>query len=137
MDTIYGLVQVVKVTSANVFDGHMLEPLLESMDLPEKSEVLADKGYCSLENEDKLKDKQLVSGIMQKKKKNQEMASEIRAFNHAISTKRYRVEQSFGSLKKHFGWSRSIYMGLQKTADYLIMGAIAFNLKRSLKIIRA
>ena len=32
---------------------------------------------------------------------------------------------------------RSIYMGLQKTADFLYMGAIAFNLKRSLKILRA
>ncbi|HNZ07380.1 MAG TPA: IS5 family transposase [Candidatus Cloacimonadota bacterium] len=137
VDVNHGLVQVIKVTPANVFDGQMLKPLLDSVDLPENIEVLADKGYCSQENEDKLKDKQLVSGIMRKKKKNQEMAPESRAFNHAISSKRYRVEQSFGSLKKHFGWSRSIYIGLQKTADYLIMGAIAFNLKRSLKILRA
>ena len=38
---------------------------------------------------------------------------------------------------KYFGWDRSIYMGLKITADYLLMGAIAFNLKRSIKILRA
>jgi hypothetical protein len=44
-----------------------------------------------------------------------EMAPDTRVSNHAISTERYRVERSFGSLKKHFGWGRSIYMGLLKT----------------------
>jgi len=72
-----------------------------------------------------LKEKNLVSRIMQKKKKNQEMAPEIKAFNHAISKQRYRAERSFGVLKRHLGWSRSIYMGLKKTADYLLMGAIS------------
>ncbi|HRY84085.1 MAG TPA: IS5 family transposase [Candidatus Cloacimonadota bacterium] len=136
VDKEHGLVQSIAVTPGNVFDGHMLKPLVESLELPEETEVLADKGYCSQENEDALKEKKLVSKIMRKKKKNQEMAPETRDFNHAISTQRYRVERSFGSLKRHFGWSRSIYMGLQKTADYLLMGAIAFNLKRSLKIMR-
>jgi hypothetical protein len=46
---------------------------------------------------------------------------ETKAFNHSVSRQKYRVERSFGGLKKHFGWSRSIYMGLQKTADYLFM----------------
>ncbi len=64
------------------------------------------------------------------------MPAETRAFNFAISTPRYRVERSFGGLKKHSGWSRPIHMGLQKTADYLFMGAIAFNLKRSLQTLR-
>jgi IS5 family transposase len=137
VDKAYGLVQTIEVTSANVFDGHMLMPLMEKLELPDNTEVLADKGYCSQENEEALIEKNLVSKIMRKKKKNQEMSSETRAFNHAVSTQRYRVERSFGGLKKHFGWSRSVYMGLQKTADYLFMGAIAFNLKRSLKILRA
>ena len=137
VDNVHGLVQAIEVTPANIYDGHVLMPLVDSLDLPEDTVVMADKGYCSRENEDALQERNLVSGIMRKKRKNQEMESETKAFNRAISTQRYRVEQSFGSLKKHFGWSRSIYLGLQKTADYLFMGAIAFNLKRSLKILRA
>jgi len=65
------------------------------------------------------------------------MPEETKLFNYSVSTQRYQVERSFGGLKKHFRWSRSIIMGLQKTAGYLFMGAIAFNLKRSLKILRA
>jgi len=107
------------------------------MNLPEETEVLADKGYCSQDNEEALQEMKLISGIMKKKKKNQDMPEETKAFNHSVSSHRYRVERSFGSLKKHFRWDRSIYMGLQKTADFLFMGAIAFNLKRSLKILRA
>ncbi|MDD2251160.1 MAG: hypothetical protein PHH97_04730 [Candidatus Cloacimonetes bacterium] len=40
-------------------------------------------------------------------------------------------------MKKYFGWDRYIYIGLKKTTDYLEMWAISFNLKRSVKILRA
>ncbi len=137
VDKEHGLVQAVKVTSANIYDGHMLAPLMDSLNLPKNIEVLTDKGYCSQYNENVLRDRNLISKIMRKKKKNKKMTPETKAFNYDISKTRYRVERSFGSLKKHFGWDRSIYIGLRKTADYLIMGAIAFNLKRSLQILRA
>ena len=136
VDKEYGTVQGILVTPASKYDGHMLIPLIEEMGLPEGTEVLADKGYRSQDNERELEEKKLVSRIMQKKKKNQEMDIETADFNHRISTQRYKVERTFGCLKKHFGWGRSIYMGLKKTTDYLILGAIAFNLKRSLSIIR-
>ena len=68
VDNAHGLVQALEVTPANVFDGHMLMPLVDSLNLPEEIEVLADKGYCSQENEDALQEKNLVSKIMQKKK---------------------------------------------------------------------
>ncbi|HPN27142.1 MAG TPA: hypothetical protein PLD28_04510 [Candidatus Cloacimonas sp.] len=51
-----------------------------TLELPEDTEVLADKGYCSQENEDALQDKKLVSRIMRKKQKNQELPPETRAF---------------------------------------------------------
>lgn len=136
VDKAHGLVQALAITPANVYDGHMLMPLVESVDLLEETEVLADKGYCSQENEDGLTAKNLVSRIMRKKKKNQPADAELVAYNRGISKERYRIECSFGGLKKHFGWSRSIYMGLQNTSNYLLMGAIAFNLKRGLKILR-
>ncbi|MBM4403176.1 MAG: transposase [Candidatus Cloacimonetes bacterium] len=132
-----GLVQAIEVTPASVYDGHVLKSLLESLDLPEATEVLADTGYCSQANEELLKEKNLVSRIMQKKKRHREMAPEIKASNQTISKQRYRAERSFGALKRHLGWGRSIYRGLKKTADYLLMGAISFNLKRSYKILLA
>ena len=135
VDQEHGLVQSIKVTPANMYDGHMLAPLLESLRLPANTWVLADKGYCSEANEGILREKNLKSGIMRKKKKGKEMDPESKAFNREVSSHRYRVERSFGSLKKHFGWSRSKYIGLEKTRDQLALGAIAFNLKRILKIV--
>ncbi len=137
VDKTYGLVQKVAVTPANVYDGNMLNSLIDSTCLPEETEVLADKGYCSQANEDILKEKNLVSKIMRKKKKNQLKDTELIDYNYQISKDRYRIERSFGGLKKHYGWGRSIYVGLKKTSDYLILGALAFNLKRSIKILRA
>lgn len=132
-----GLVQDMIVTSANIYDGHALAHLLNELNLETGWEVLADKGYCSAENEDFLKKMSLVSKIMKKKKKNQAPDSDLMEYNQAISKYRYLIECNFGALKKHFGWSRSIYMGLQKTWDYLLMGAIAFNIKLTLAILRS
>jgi transposase, IS5 family len=116
-----GLVQDMIVTSANIYDGHMLAPLVNELNLETGSEVLADKVYCSTENEAFLEKMSLVSKIM-KKKKNQAPDSDLIEHNQAISRYRYRIERCFGALKKHFGWSRSIYVGLKKTRDYLLMG---------------
>jgi hypothetical protein len=37
---------------------------------------------------------------MKKKKKNQDMPEETKLFNYSVSTQRYRVERSFGCLKR-------------------------------------
>lgn len=137
VDTQTGLVQDMIVTPANVYDGHMLKPLVSGLGLEPESEVLADKGYCSAANDAFLEEMGLVSKIMQKRKRNQVADPELIEHNLEISKDRYKVERSFGALKKHFGWSRSIYVGLQKTKDYLLMGAIAFNMKRTLAILRS
>jgi IS5 family transposase len=55
------------------------------MGLPEDTEVLADKGYCSQENENRLCERHLVSKIMRKKKKNQPADAEFLAYNYEIS----------------------------------------------------
>jgi len=130
-----GLVETVIVTPANRFDGHLLPELVEALELDKDSEIMADKGYDSTENNAFLHARSLTSRIMRKKKKNKVPTEELVEYNYSISKQRYIIERSFGSLKKHYGWSRSIYLGLQKTKDYLLMGAIAFNLKRSLVLL--
>lgn len=134
-DKEHGAILDIEVTPADEFDGNMLGTLVKSMELQSGTEVLADKGYCSQANEDLLEEHGLISRIMRKKKKNRDMDRETKAFNYEVSQDRYRVERTFGALKKHFGWSRSIYVGLEKTKDYLLLRAIAFNTKRSLKIV--
>ena len=85
MDKTYSLVQKVEVTPANVYDGNMLSSLIDPTCLPEETEVLADKGYCSQANEDFLKEKNLVSKIMRKKKNNPLKDIELIEYNYQIS----------------------------------------------------
>ena len=41
--------QEIEVTPANVYDGHMLMPLVESMELPKDTEVLAENQRLSVD----------------------------------------------------------------------------------------
>ena len=85
VDKTYSLVQKVEVTPANVYDGNMLSSLIDPTCLPEETEVLADKRYCSQANEDFLKEKNLVSKIMRKKKNNPLKDIELIEYNYQIS----------------------------------------------------
>lgn len=135
VDKLTGLLQTIFVTPANKYDGHMLETVIDHTELSDGQEVLADKGYCSSDNNQYLEKKKLTSKIMRKKTKNQEPSPELIEYNRKISEHRYIIERSFGSLKKHNGWARTIYMGLEKTRNYLLLGAMTFNLKRSIVLL--
>ena len=58
-----------------------------------------------------------------------------RAVSRAISRVRYRVERTFGSMRRWFGAGVARYEGLQKTHAQHIMESIAYNLYRAPGII--
>jgi IS5 family transposase len=131
VDKITGLIQTVLVTPANMFDGNMLKAVIDNLKLKSGQDVLADKGYYSADNINEMIKKDLIPWLMAKKPKNKEASPFMVNYNLQISKLRYIVERTFGSLKKHNGWSRTNYMGLEKTTNYMLVGAMAFNLKRS------
>ena len=56
-------------------------------------------------------------------------------FNKLISKTRYKVERTFGTIKKQFGGGIARYIGLEKMHTQHLMQAIAYNLYRSPGII--
>lgn len=58
-----------------------------------------------------------------------------RAVSRAISRVRYRVERTFGSMRRGFGAGVARDVGLQKTHAQHIMESIAYNLYRAPGII--
>ncbi len=137
VDPKYGLVQEIITTPANVHDTTVFGCLIKKTNLPPKSRVYADKGYCSKKNRLFLDEKNLKKGIMFKFKKNDSTGlKRIKTkYNMAVSKTRYIVERTFGTLHKSYGYERVKYFGLKKTHFFLQMGAIAFNLKRAAKIL--
>ena len=76
--------------------------------------VYADKGSASRRNRNHLKENNMKSGIMHKASNNKTLSHSRKTFNKIISRKRWRVEQSFGIIKRKFKVGRAIYMTLAK-----------------------
>ena len=56
-------------------------------------------------------------------------------FNKLVSKTRYKVERTFGSMRRWFGAGTARYVGLAKMHTQHMMEAIAYNLYRSPGII--
>jgi IS5 family transposase len=119
------------VTPANVADTTELEKLVNELDLPEGSMIFADKGYASENNRAILTRKKLGNGIMDKAVRNKPLTSIQTIINKLISSIRYKVERSIGTLKRGYHFSRMRYLGLKKGNMEFLLNSIAFNLKKA------
>lgn len=126
-----GLVLGVVTTPANVKEIANLEEVLSSSDLPENFYVYGDKGYRSSKNEDMLRDRKLKSRILQKAKKGKALRAIEKLRNKLIGKTRFKVERTFGSIRRWFNSSCAKYRGIAKMHTQNLMEAMAYNLYRS------
>lgn len=126
-----GLILNVETTPANVNDTKKFKELVEELNLPQGTRVMADKGYASKENREFLKEKGLKSGIQYKAVRSKTLGKWELRFNKLISKKRYSIERTFGSIVKWFNGQKARYKGLLKTHYQHVMQAIAYNLYRA------
>lgn len=129
-----GFIEKVHVTSANEFEGKHLEPVLKGCE--EGRTVLADKAYASKENRSMLSGKGLDDGIMHKAVRGKPLTTQEKIENKEISKIRYRVEQTFGTLKRRFAYVRSSYLGLKKTTSQIYLKAMCMNLLKAANLIK-
>ncbi|HNU54050.1 MAG TPA: IS5 family transposase [Candidatus Syntrophosphaera sp.] len=130
-----GIVVCMEVTSASVHDTVMSHDLIDKAQLSEVDTVYADKGYHSEQNKEILERRNLIDRIMHKRKCNEPGNETTVNRNKSISRRHYVVERTFGSLKRRYGWGRTRYIGLLKTTFYQQMRCLAFNIKRTMKLI--
>lgn len=119
------------VTPANTSDTTELEQLIEEADIPDGSFVFADKGYASEKNRGVLINKKLKDGIMNKASRNKPLTSLQAGFNKLISSIRYKIERTIGTLKRGYDFSRMRYTGLRKGNMEFKLNAMAFNMKKA------
>ena len=130
-----GLVLAVITTAANESDTKHVEDVLDKIDTENYKSIKADKGYKSENNDKVVKEKKLKNHILHKAKKNKKLTQREIEFNKLISKTRYKVERTFGTIKKQFGGAIARYIGLDKMHTQHMMQAIAYNLYRSPGII--
>lgn len=126
-----GLVLGVVTTAANVNEIANLEEVLDTVKLAKDTIVYGDKGYQSSKNELVLKEKKLKSRILKKAKKNKPLTEIEKKFNKLCGKIRYKVERTFGSIKRWFSGGIARYKGLSKMHTQNLMEGICYNLYRS------
>ncbi len=90
--------------------------------------VLADKGYTSKANRERLTGHGLKDGIMRKAIKGKPLSDKDKEFNRQISQYRNKIERTFGSIRRWFHGGRCRYRGLAKTHAQNILEAILDSL---------
>ncbi|MFH1798065.1 MAG: IS5 family transposase, partial [Candidatus Omnitrophota bacterium] len=124
-DTKDGYIEVVHVTSANKSEVRELENTIPK-DNPKR--VYADKGYASKENRNKLRERNIKDGIMEKATRSKGLTSWQKKKNRMISAKRFIVEQAFGTLKRRFKFTKAAYITRIKVEAQFTLKATCFNL---------
>ncbi len=130
-----GCVLGVLTTPANINEISNIEEVLETADLPKNIPLKADKGYQSKKNGGILKKRKLKNHILKKAKKNQPLTAWEKEFNKLIGKTRYKVERTFGSIKRWFDGGKARYRGLEKMHTQNLMEAMSYNLYRSTGIL--
>jgi IS5 family transposase len=130
-----GLVLGVLTTKASVNEIANLEEVLDTADLPKDIPLKADKGYQSAKNIAILKDRKLKNHILKKAKKNKPLTKWEHRFNKLVGKIRFKVERTFGGIKRWFNGGTARYRGIDKMHTQNLMEALCYNLYRSPGII--
>lgn len=130
-----GLVLGVVTTKASTNEVANLEEVLNAANLPENIPLKADKGYQSKKNEELLAKKKLRNHILKKARKGKPLTNWEKKFNKLIGKTRFKVERTFGGIKRWFNGGTARYKGIAKMHSQNLMEAICYNLYRSPGII--
>ncbi len=130
-----GLVLGVLTTKASVNEVGNLTAVLDTANLPENIPLKADKGYQSKKNAELLKTRKLKNHIMKKAYKNKPLTHWEKIFNKLIGKTRFKVERTFGGIKRWFSGATAKYRGIKKMHTQNLMEAMCYNLYRSPGII--
>ncbi len=100
--------------------------------LIDAKQLAADKAYDSKANRAILHKNNIKTRIMYKKSRNKPMTIWQKRFNQAVSKKRFRVEQTFGTLKRRFEFNRASYQTTIKVNAQFTLKAICLNLLKAI-----
>jgi len=124
VDDEHGFIQTIHTESAEVYEAHRLETMLDDVNC---KHLLADKAYDTAANKELLKIKKVNNRILQKAVKNKSLTKRQKRRNILISKIRYKVERCFGTMKRKFSFSRASYFSTVKVNAQALLKAMCFN----------
>lgn len=124
-----GYIDKTHVTPANLSEQKQLDYMVQG--LAKHVRVQTDKGFFSKENKQNLRDKGLKNGLMYRAFRNKPLTKRMKQFNKLISKTRYRIEQSFGTIKRRFSYRKASYFTTEKVNAQFTLKAMCLNLLKA------
>ena len=137
VDAEHGFILAGHATPANRPDCKEMMAVVKGCGLEKGAPVFADKGYSGQQYRQQLEDAGYFDGIMYRAARNRPLSDPQRLINRAISRFRGRVERAFGTLKRDHRMARARYLGAAKVGLQLLLDAMAFKLKKAVRMARA
>ena len=128
-----GLVTAHELTGASVHDSNVFESLLDGTE----SEVLADKGYYSVERLELLRLHRTKASIMKRAKRNKPLSRWQVERNRSIGRIRSFIEGTNAALKRWRRCGRALYRGIERVWGQVTLGVLVHNLMRYAALDRA
>ena len=126
------LIRKVEITTANVHDAACLEAVLP----PEPGEVYGDSAFASARSDRLILARggtplTVQTGVWG----GPEALARLRVHNALVRKVRCRIEKVFGTCKRSYGLRRMRWLGLAKAGLQVRPTAIAYNLRRSWRLL--
>jgi len=126
-----GLIRTVITTPANINDTAPADDLLRG----DERAVLADAAYHTHRREAALKARGVKARLMRRPNKHHpDLPPRLKRYNALIARRRAQVETTFATLKNRMGLTRLRYRGLVKATAQILAAAIAFNMRRWVRL---
>jgi len=123
------LIRQAVISTAKVQDAHMFERVAPA----DTKIIYADKAYDTLANQAWLREQGIANGILKGAYHIRLTAKDIAA-NQKKGGVRRKIERIFAHLKKWQHYRQVRYLGLARNQLELTLKAVAYNLKRMVKI---
>jgi IS5 family transposase len=130
-DGAHQLIRAAVLSTAKTYDGEVLPQITPA----DTRAVYADKAYDSKANRAWLRAQGITNGILKKEAHHIHLTPRDEAANRRKSQVRRHIERIFAHLKHWQGYRRVRYLGLAKNQLELTLKAVAYNLKRLVKLI--
>jgi transposase, IS5 family len=124
-----GIIRSVITTPANVNDTEPADALIRG----DERSVWGDKAYHTHARERALKDRGVKARLMRRANKHHPLPERLKRYNDLIAKRRFAVETTFATLKRRMGLTIR-YRGLAKAAGQVLLAAMAFNLRRWVRL---
>jgi len=126
-----GIIRAVTTTAANVNDTTPADGLIRG----DERVVWGDAAYHTQAREAALRARGIKPRLMRRANKHHpKLPARLRRYNRLIARRRAPVETTFATWKHRMGLTRIRYVGLAKAASQILIAAMAFNLRRWIRL---